>query len=416
MRRGGIATGRVRGHAEVGQRRTARLAVLDHQVDRVRQQGAAPAPRRWPADRTNGGAARTSAGSPGRPAAGGGCRRWPWRAPWPQVSPRVLGRDAARHNGQTPGVYPGGAGVPAASGVPRCWATSSRRRTRTAGSAGQVAAGQQRVGRRLGVDPDQLRVRLRHAQRPTEGGEHGLAGAVAEQVLATGPQDGVRAGGLGRWRTDQLGQSAQHRDRSAAQLALDQVGGRGQLVGQGHRGHRELVAVVVDLPGVRRQHPDPGRPDRVVGLAEAPGPARGVGDDHADVAADGLAESGGQPLGGGVRVDGQQQDPAGLDVGGVDSGRGQGEAGVGPDDPHRTALRDHGPGRLGDGRLAVGGVGVPVLGLADDLGRDHDDVARLQRTVVAVDHPQDLGDQVGGRGDLAEAPGAKRRTIRPGGP
>ena len=33
---------------------------------------------------------------------------------------------------------------------------------------GEVAAGQQRIGRRLGVHPDQLRVGIGHAQRPTE--------------------------------------------------------------------------------------------------------------------------------------------------------------------------------------------------------------------------------------------------------
>ena len=82
-----------------------------------------------------------------------------------------------------------------------------------------------------------------------------------------------------------LGEPPHDRDGSAAELAGDQLGERGQLVGDGRRGHRELVAVGVGPAGEVVEGLEPGRPDGEVGLAGAPGPAGRVGDDHGHVAA-----------------------------------------------------------------------------------------------------------------------------------
>ena len=80
-----------------------------------------------------------------------------------------------------------------------------------------------------------------------------------------------------------------------------------------------------------------------------------------------------------------------------------------------SALRDHRTALVGDHRLTVGGVGVPVLGLADDLGRDHHDVARLQRTmIVGSGRGRDRGDQVGAGADLPDPVRGEQRDHRPG--
>jgi hypothetical protein len=54
------------------------------------------------------------------------------------------------------------------------------------------------------------------------------------------------------------------------------------------------------------QHGQAGRPDREVGLAIAPGPAHGVGDDHADRHAEAFTQPGPQRRGAGIGIDGQQ--------------------------------------------------------------------------------------------------------------
>ena len=104
-----------------------------------------------------------------------------------------------------------------------------------------------------------------------------LLGAEPEQVLLAGPQQGAGVGSVVA-----QGQSAHHRDRDAGQLALHQVGRRGDLVGDGDLGDEQFVAVPVVRPGVAVQHRQARGADGGVGLAVAPGPAHGVGDDHAD--------------------------------------------------------------------------------------------------------------------------------------
>ncbi len=111
-----------------------------------------------------------------------------------------------------------------------------------------------------------------------------------------------------------------HRYRS--QLALDQIGGRGDLVGDRHLGDQQLVAVPIDRAGVAVQHGHAGRADCGIGLAVAPRATHRVGNDDADRDAQFVAQPGAQGCGAAVGVDGQQCQFAGTDVGAVHSGRG----------------------------------------------------------------------------------------------
>ena len=90
-------------------------------------------------------------------------------------------------------------------------------------------------------------------------------------------------------------------------LPFDQVGRRGDLVGDGDLGDDQLVAVPVLRPRVAVQHRQAGGADREVGLAVAPGPAHGVGDDHADRDTEPFAQPGPQRRGAAIRVGRQQR-------------------------------------------------------------------------------------------------------------
>ncbi len=71
-------------------------------------------------------------------------------------------------------------------------------------------------------------------------------------------------------------------DGNAAGLAHDQLGGRGQLVGDADLGDLQLPARGVGGAPQVDDRGHAGAADGHVGDASAPGPAEGVGDDHAD--------------------------------------------------------------------------------------------------------------------------------------
>src|SRR3954453_13286795 len=103
---------------------------------------------------------------------------------------------------------------------------------------------------------------------------------LAKQVeIARAPECGGARPILGR---DDAFSAADEHDRLLGGLAASQVGGRGELVGDGDLGDAELATVGVELPAQVLQYVDAGCADRDVGDAEAPWPAEGVRDDDAD--------------------------------------------------------------------------------------------------------------------------------------
>ncbi len=203
------------------------------------------------------------------------------------------------------------------------------------------------------------------------GGQH-VGRAEPEHVLARLPDQrpGTGAVVVG----DQGGEPAHDRDRYLQRLALDQVPGGGDLVGD--RGHGDLkgVAERVVLAAVvpHRQHP--GGADRGVGLPGPPRPAHGVGDDDPDGHPEPGTQRLAQPPGGLVGVLGEQHDGAGGGVGLVDPGGGHHEPVPGLRDRRRAASGHHAH-RLRRDRVLAGHGGDPALGLADHLRGDHEDVA-----------------------------------------
>ena len=148
--------------------------------------------------------------------------------------------------------------------------------------------------------------------------DDGLAGAVPEEVACLGPDQGARARTVVPGGEHEALQAAQHRERPSRELALGQLGGARDLVGDRGRGDGQGVAVRVDPPAVVVEDDEAGGPDGDVGLALAPGPAGGVGDDDGDVGAGPLQQGGPERAGGGVGVDGQEHDVARRHVGRVD--------------------------------------------------------------------------------------------------
>ena len=114
-----------------------------------------------------------------------------------------------------------------------------------------------------------------------------------------------------------------------------------------------------------------------------------------------------QPPRGLVRVLGQQHHGPRGGVGLVHPGRGQHQAVPGLRDRGRAAPGHH-PHRLRlDGLLPRGGD-HPALGLAHDLGGDHEDVAVAQ----VRDRRRDQRRQVGARGDLRQPGDREHRNRR----
>ncbi len=216
--------------------------------------------------------------------------------------------------------------------------------------------------------------------------QHGLACAVPEHVGALGADQRVRARPVVVGGEHQVGAAADHGEGAAAELPLGELGGAGQLVGDGWGGHEEVVAVVVAPAGEVLEDAEPGGADGDVGLALAPRPARGVGDDDGHGVAGQLAQPCPQSARRTIRVDGQQHDLSGRHVGRVDPRRGQGEAVVGAHDPGRATPGDD-PGGLAGHRLLTGPGHDPALRLADDLaGHEHD---------VTVGQPHEADEQRG---------------------
>ena len=214
-----------------------------------------------------------------------------------------------------------------------------------------------------------------------------LVGAQPEQIVGQ-RADQIRRGAA----VVAASQPAQHRYRHSSQLALDQVGGRGDLVGDGDLGGHQLVAVPVDSAQIAVQHAQPGRPDRRVGLPDSPRPTHRVGDHHGHIDAQRLGQPGTQPRGAGVRVDGQQRDLMGLHIGRVHPRRGLHHAQRVHRDQGAAAAGEHSPGlgghQLASGRVPGRRVGrhrdQPSLHLGHHLAGDDD---------VAVDQPRRSADQ-----------------------
>ena len=84
--------------------------------------------------------------------------------------------------------------------------------------------------------------------------------------------------------------AAHDRDGDAGELALDQVGRGGDLVGDRDHGDVQRVPVGVDHAARVEQRAETGDADSRVGDAFAPGAAHRVADDHAEVDARALAD------------------------------------------------------------------------------------------------------------------------------
>ena len=67
--------------------------------------------------------------------------------------------------------------------------------------------------------------------------------------------------------------------RAAVDLALNQVGGRGDFVGDRNHRHLQGASETVDASGVIIEHGDAGGADRDIGDTKAPWAPQGVGDD-----------------------------------------------------------------------------------------------------------------------------------------
>ena len=148
-----------------------------------------------------------------------------------------------------------------------------------------------------------------------------LLGAQPEQVLLAGPHQ-VRP-----FEPSSVhGQSAHHRHRDGGELALDQVGRGGDLVGDGDLGDQQFVAVPVVGAGVAVQHRSPAAP-----MAASVWPLRQARPivsviTTPTVTPSELAQAGAQRGGAAVGIDGQQRQFGRADVGAVDAGGGLDQA------------------------------------------------------------------------------------------
>ena len=175
-------------------------------------------------------------------------------------SSRVAGRGVAPRR-----TAPGGCGAGPVRSAPRATAASM-----TPGSTGSA-----------------VNCRTDRRSSAPAAGPSSIASAVPSQNRSSSP---ARTSVRGVGPVVAAAQPAHHRDRDAGELALHQIGGGGDLVGDGHLGDEEFVAVRVVGARVAVQHRQPGGADRGVGLPVAPGPPHGVGDDDADRDAEPLAQ------------------------------------------------------------------------------------------------------------------------------
>ena len=128
-----------------------------------------------------------------------------------------------------------------------------------------------------------------------------LGAALREHVLGAEPHERPRTGPV--VVGDEVAEAAHDRQRSPLGLALDQLAGGRDLVGDGGLRHDQRAAERVDLSAQVVEHDEPGGADRDVGDALPPGPPGGVGDDDADPDAEGRGEPGPQGARRRVRVD-----------------------------------------------------------------------------------------------------------------
>ncbi len=122
-----------------------------------------------------------------------------------------------------------------------------------------------------------------------------------------------------------------------------------------------------------------------------------VGHDQADGHAGAAVQRFAQPPGGLVGVFGQQHHGSRGRVGLIHAGRGEDQAVPRLGDGGGAAPRDY-PHRLGLDRLLAGDGDHPALGLAHDLGGDHQDVTVTQVRGGVGDEPR----QIAARGDLRQ--------------
>ena len=205
-----------------------------------------------------------------------------------------------------------------------------------------------------------------------------LGGAQGEPVQLRRPHQGLRPPAVVVER-----EAANDGDRDAPALALDQLGGGRELVGDGDLGDLEDLPVRVRAaPGVAHGR-QPTHADRAVGLPVAPRAAERVADDDGHLTPGAAGQVGAQPGGTRIGVQRQQGQLGQPYVAGVHSGGGHDQSVAGLGDGRRTALGHHPHRLVGDraepGRLAVPDhLEQPPFGLADHLAGHDEHVAVLQ--------------------------------------
>ena len=226
--------------------------------------------------------------------------------------------------------------------------------------------------------------------------------------------------------------AADDRHGDAAGVALDQFGGRGQLVGRADLLHPELVTVRVDLTDVAPQRIDPGDADRDVGLALAPRATERVADDHGDVDAE-FGEALTEPASRGVGIRRATPAPDRARRSTTDRHRQFAQQkpwcvsviSTGPIwrmirfDSRSTTSTTRGSfshrsahdTANGDGSMSASSTAQP-FGLRHDLRRDHDDVAVGERIARCAGRLVDLTGEIVTHGDLRQSGNAEDLEAR----